>query len=595
MKRGLVLIICILLVGCQNDDSLIENYKEEPSIIIESRFDSQGLDDFYQELFVDIMALNPETIDDLGDLSEYGVEFQKDQVTLNNEMYHSDMNNLLEAGLDFMSKHKLNEDEDGYIDYINVKWYLEMELDKLYYENHVFFLSQIIGDHRGFYDLLNEYHIIESVEDAESWIKRIEMTEEKASNWIEKYNLALEAGYGMDKVNIDSTIGQLRGMYSQKAEYMPLYENYEEKINSLYIEESEKTRLLEDAKVAIERYYIPSLKSLKEVLMDSMRLVGDPQGVWTQPNGEAYYLHALKKHTTTDMTPEEIHNLGLLEVERITSEITSELIALGFDGSIEDMIKTLYKEAESYSGEEALTMYKTVAAEMEQDLEQFFYEEDLPKSSPDIKVSPGGNFYMTPSIDGKRTGAYYLDLSGSHLDLNINTLAYHETVPGHHLEREHELLLDVPMIRKLSFNTAYIEGWALYAETLADENGYNPTPAHHIGYLKSELHRAARLVVDTGIHYKKWDRTQAVNYLVDYGLLSNGYAQAEVTRYFAWPGQACAYKVGQLKLIELRNKMQDAFGDQFDIKEFHHLVLTNGSMPLILLEEYVDSYIESFR
>jgi len=227
---------------------------------------------------------------------------------------------------------------------------------------------------------------------------------------------------------------------------------------------------------------------------------------------------------------------------------------------------------------------------MEENLLNYFYEEDLPGSSPTIKTSPGGNFYISPSIDGKRSGVYYLDLGGVHSEYAINTLAFHETVPGHHLEREHELMLNnIPMIRKIASNTAYIEGWALYAEMLADEQGFNPTPEHRIGYLKSELHRAARLVVDTGIHYKKWSREEAIDYLVMEGLLHPGYASSEVTRYTTWPGQACAYKIGQLKIKELRDYVEEKMGSDYDIKEFHHLILGNGSMPLDLLEEHVKS------
>jgi len=149
------------------------------------------------------------------------------------------------------------------------------------------------------------------------------------------------------------------------------------------------------------------------------------------------------------------------------------------------------------------------------------------------------------------------------------------------------------MIRKVADNTAYTEGWALYAEMLADENGFNNTSAHKIGYLKSELHRAARLVVDTGLHYKRWDYQQAVDYLTDEVLLSLGYAKSEATCYTTWPGQTYVYKIGQLKLLDLRNLMEDSFGDDYDIKEFHHLVLTNGSMLLDILEEYILNYIEN--
>lgn len=589
MKKLIVLCV-LLLVSCQNDSIETEALDTNETLVSESRdaigFESDTLEAFYEELFVDLLALEPAYIDSIGDLSDYGVAFQKDRLTIRDDAYYQKLSDLLEAGLSKLESFEIEEDQK--IDVDNVKYYLEVQLESIHFKQQEFFLGFITGEHRELYDLLLEIHTIENKKDAEDWIARVWQSEELMSHWMKRYQTQLDSGYFLDDVNIDYTLSALRNMYSYKIEAMDLYKRFERDVKLLDILESEKTVLIEEGYQALNESFVPSVKAFAEFLNGTKQST-IPQGVYHMPEGEAYYEYALKKHTTTDMTAEEIHQLGLNEVKRIQSDLISNLESLGYEGDLSQMLNDMIRDNPIYRGDDAMNRYLAVASEMEDGLETLFYKEDLPVSSPDIRKSPGGNFYVTPSIDGKRSGVYYLDLNGGHPEFAINTLAYHETVPGHHLEREHELLLDMPLVRKLAFNTAYIEGWALYAEMLADEYGYNDTPEKHIGYLKSELHRAARLVVDTGLHYKKWDRQQAVDYLVDEGLLDPGYAQQEVTRYMSWPGQATAYKIGQLKLLELRNEMETRQGENFDIKEFHHRVLSNGSMPLTLLERYFDS------
>ncbi len=590
MKKIIIVLLMFFLVACEanvepeSTEEVVKGIESKVEIV----FESESIDEFYDELFAEILNRNPQYIDDLGDLTAYGVEFQKDKLTPGDETYFKEMIQFYEKALSQLNSYDVDD-----INYRNVKWYLEIELGELQYRQQEFFLSFIIGEHRSLHTLLLETHIIETKEDAEDWIVRVKNSQLVINDWINRYNKATEAGYLMDPYTIDSTIGQISSYTKSKIVFVDLYKRFKEDVEKLGLSSIDEEELIADAEEKIEEYYIPSMNALKNALYDSKDISKESNGVWALPDGEAYYEFALKRHTTTNMTPDEIHQLGLIEVERIQNEMMNAFKELGYDGSLGENLDVFNRAAKGYSGQEAMDEYVRVASLMHDNLSDFFYKEDLPASRPDIRTSPGGNFYVTPSIDGKRSGVYYLDLGGVHLDYGINTLAFHETVPGHHLEREHELLLDnIPMVRKIAFNTAYIEGWALYAEMLADENGFNPTPEHRIGYLKSELHRAARLVVDTGIHYKKWSRVQAIDYLVMEGLLHPGYAQAEVTRYTTWPGQACAYKIGQLKIKELREYTEEQMGGDYDIKAFHHLILGNGSMPLELLEEYVKSSLE---
>jgi len=593
MKKIIVLILLLSLMGCQENIPKQDKANEQKETVQETvqeniKFESKTIESFYDELFIEIMSTNPQWIDDLGDLSEYGVEFKKDQLTIIDDAYYENLMVLYDEALLHLESFDVDDSNYKY-----VKWFLEMAKEGVALRDYEMFLSHIIGEHRWLYNLLLDVHVIETEEDANDWIARVLLSGESINVWIDRFEEQNSNGYPMDSHSLDATISQVKSYFSSKAKYTKLYKTYSTEVDNLELGSDKKEELKTKALDALNKVYIPHMEKLLESLNDARKVAGEPKGLWALPGGDVYYDYILKKHTTTNMTPDEIHALGLSEVQRIQEEMTEAFSEIGYEGDLSSSLNSLFSAAKVYRGQDAMDRYVEVAATIEMDLGDFFYEKNIPASSPTIKTSPGGNFYITPSIDGKRPGVYYLDLGSGHADFTINTLAYHETVPGHHLEREHELLLtNIPMVRKLAFNTAYIEGWALYAEMLADEYGYNETPAHHIGYLKSELHRAARLVVDTGIHHKKWTRQEAIDYLVEEGLLHPGYASAEVTRYTSWPGQACSYKIGQLKLLELRDKMETALGDAYDIRDFHHLVLGEGSMPLALIEEKILSYIE---
>jgi len=588
MKKMILLLLTLLLISCDNTSNTqyqpIED-SVETKVTESVEFKSEDIEAFYDELFIGILNENPQWIDDLGDLSEYGVAFQKDKLNDFSDEHMDYMENFYGAALE-----KLNTFDHDDANTKNIKWFLEIELGLLEYRKHEFFLSHIVGEYRWTYATLLDRHVIESKKDAEDWLSRMISVENAVDQWIKRYETYASEGYLMDPNTISYSIGQLRTYYKSDPERMELYRRFEKDVKNLTLSDEEESDLLNQAKEGLVSSYIPSIEKLVDVLTESRRSAGEAKGVWALPDGDAYYEFALRRHTTTDLSPEEVHQLGISEVARIQDEMKRAFDAIGYSGSLSENMALLYQEADSFTGQAAMDEYVRVASVIEDDLAMYFHEEDLPKTSPTIAVSPGGNFYVSPSIDGKRSGVYYLDLGGTHYDFTINTLAYHETVPGHHFEREHQLYLDsIPMVRKLGHYTAYIEGWALYAEMLADEEGYNDSPAHRIGYLKSELHRAARLVVDTGIHYKRWSREEVIGYLVDEGLLHPGYAESEVTRYTSWPGQACSYKIGQLKLLELRNMMEDHRGDAYNIKDFHTLILKEGSMPLIILEEYFKS------
>ncbi|MBI9010904.1 MAG: DUF885 domain-containing protein [Clostridiales bacterium] len=590
-----VFVSMLVLVGCNTDAITEQNSGEaEETVQTQSRFKGATLQDFYDEMFVGLMNLEPESIEYIGDLAEYGLTAKTDTVTIKSHEYQTEVKSFYEDALIHLKTFDVESTDEAYMNYENVKWLIEIKLDQFKYGRNDFFLTSFAGELRSFYRFINEVHVIETEQDAKDWIARVVMSEVKIKDWIERYNSNVESGYFLDSISLDYAIKLVRDMTPRVIDLNELNSNFVTKVNALDLSEEKTSALKTSAIDAIENHFMPNMKDLKTALLDSREFTDSLEGLWDLPNYDEYYVHALKRQTTTSMSPDEIHQLGLSEVSRIQEEMKQAFAEIGYEGSLDSMLSSLYANSEYYSGQAAMDRYDEVSSEMESQLNLFFYEEDLPVSSANIVESPGGNYYLGPSLDGKRKGTYSLDLSYEHADFDINTLAYHEMVPGHHFEREHEMLLnDMPMIRKTANYTVYTEGWALYAETLANENGFNDTPERRIGYLKSELHRAARLVVDTGLHNKKWDYNQAVDYLVNEGLLGESYAKSEATRYISWPGQACSYKIGQLKLLELRTLMEEALGDAYDIKEFHHLVLENGSMPLEILEAYILEYIEN--
>ena len=334
-------------------------------------------------------------------------------------------------------------------------------------------------------------------------------------------------------------------------------------------------------------------------------------GVEQLPDGAAYYAAMLKAATTTDYTPEQVHALGLSEVARILKEMDALLAAQGLSaGSVAARMTALRTDArfllpnDEQGRKQALTRYQQILDEVSARMPEYF--RTLPAKRLTVVRVPtsqekgtSGGYYQPPSMDGSRPGTFFANLR----DLkevptwSMKTLAYHEGIPGHHFQISIALgLKGLPLIRQQTLYTAYAEGWGLYAEQFAAEIGmYQGDPRGDLGRLQLELLRAARLVVDTGLHAKGWSREQAIAYMVDTTGMGEGEVTSEVERYMAMPGQACAYKVGELKILELRAKAEAALGKKFSLKDFHAVILENGGVPLTLLEQLVDEWIARTR
>ena len=375
---------------------------------------------------------------------------------------------------------------------------------------------------------------------------------------------------------------------------------------SASISESERTRLQTEAQSAIAANIIPSYKRFKEFFVNVYLPAAYTEvGAWQMPQGEAMYAFFARKYTTTNLTPEKIHQLGLSEVKHIRAEMQRIMEEVGFTGSLEDFFKFLRTDPRFYykTPDELYEAYQATAKRIDPLLVKEF--KTLPRTPYGVEAIPPAiapdtttAYYRQPAADGSRAGTYFVNLykPESRPKYEMMALTMHESVPGHHLQIALAMEQgDIPNFRRYGGYTAFVEGWGLYAESLGDEMGLYDDPYAKFGQLTYEMWRAVRLVVDTGIHYKHWTRQQAIDFFLDNAAKQELDVVNEVDRYIAWPGQALAYKIGELKIKELRARAQNSLGDKFDVREFHDRVLSSGAIPLDVLERNINAWIEAKR
>jgi uncharacterized protein (DUF885 family) len=408
---------------------------------------------------------------------------------------------------------------------------------------------------------------------------------------------------------VTKVLEEMRNFIATPVEEGILMKALLEKMEEADLPASEQQRLALEARAAIEETVYPAYERLIAYFEALDEKVEGNYGAWSLPDGDNYYRYSLKLFTTTDYDPRYINNLGLEEVARIQAEILEILAAEGWDVSngftaaIDEMAENprFYFSDSSEGREQILAEYQALIEEISEGLEPWF--DVVPENAVDVrrvpefkeKTAPGA-YYEPPAMDGSRPGVFYANLYDIKATpkYSMRSLTYHEAIPGHHfqlaIQQEQE---DLPFFRRLIPFPAYSEGWGLYSERLAWEMGFLEDPYDNIGRLQAELFRAVRLVVDTGIHAMRWTREEAIDYMLANTGMVESDVVAEIERYFVIPGQATAYKVGMIKLLELREYAERELGDRFDIRKFHNVVLTNGSVPLDILEELVHEYVEA--
>jgi uncharacterized protein (DUF885 family) len=475
------------------------------------------------------------------------------------------------------------------------------------YRFHNYPVNQMFGAQSGFPSFMESTHQVHSVRDAEDYVSRLSQAGRQFDQVLDGLRHREELGILPPQFVVTKVLEEMRNFVATPAEEGILMVSLTDKMNEADLDGAAQQRIALEARAQIENTVYPAygrLISYFEVLDDK---VSENNGVWALPDGDNFYRLAMRLFTTTDYSPDYLHDFGLSEVDRIQAEILDILesegwdVSQGFHAAISEMADNpkFYYSDSGEGRDQILADYQAILDEVSAGLEPYFDvmpEADLKvQRIPEFKekTSPGA-YYQPPAMDGSRPGTFYANLYDIKATprYSMRTLAYHEGVPGHHFQLAiQQQQDDLPFFRRIIPSVAYSEGWALYAERLAWELGFQDDPYDNIGRLQAELFRGVRLVVDTGIHYKRWNREQAIDYMINNTGMAESDVIAEIERYFIMPGQALAYKVGMTKLLELRDRARAELGDQFDIREFHRVVLTNGSVPLDILEDLIDEYI----
>ena len=439
-----------------------------------------------------------------------------------------------------------------------------------------------------------------TVKDYDDWLARAGKVPALFEQAIANMREGVQAGVVQPRLLMQKVLPQLDGVVSDDPQKTPFWGP----ISNLPADfsDADKKRLTEAYTAMINQQLVPAFRGLRTYLADEyIPVARETHGLGALPNGAEWYAHLAKSTTTTSLTPAEIHQIGLDEVARLRTELEQLKTEVGFEGDLKSFFKYMSTDPKfTFKSEDAILKdYRDLEAKVNQKVPELFSL--MPKAAFEIRpveafraASEAAGSYMSPSEDGTRPGIFYLNTYDlpARKSWARDSLYLHEAIPGHHFQLAlQQELKDVPAFRRFGGQTAYIEGWGLYAESLGKELGVYADPYQRFGQLSAEIWRAIRLVVDTGLHSKGWTREQVLEYMHDNSGLSETDAIAEAERYMAIPGQALAYKIGQLKITELRNRAQKELGDKFDIREFHAQVLGDGSLPLAVLEAKIDRWI----
>ena len=440
----------------------------------------------------------------------------------------------------------------------------------------------------------------ETLKDYEDWIARLRAFPTYMEQTIELMREGVRARMVHAKVVMERVPAQIDKQIVAEPGLSPFFKPFEKFPDT--IAESEQDRLRESAKEAIAAGVIPAFRGFKK-FFNGEYLPGcfDSAGAWQHPDGEALYAFFARKHTSTKLTPREIHETGLREVERLKGRMEAIKEEIGFRGTLQEFFEFVRTEPRFHheSPDELLEAYRALAKRIDPLLVKVFKTlprmpygvEPIPENiAPDTTTA----YYRPPAADGSRAGTFFVNLykPETRLTFEMTALALHEGMPGHHLQIALAFEQgDIPKFRRHGSYTSFVEGWGLYAEKLGYEMGLYEDPLPRFGQLTYEMWRAVRLVVDTGIHARRWDRQKAIDYFLEHAAKSELDVVNEVDRYISWPGQALAYKIGELKIQELRARAQKALGDRFDLREFHEVVLKSGPVPLDILEREVTDWI----
>ncbi|HEX8475946.1 MAG TPA: DUF885 domain-containing protein [Pyrinomonadaceae bacterium] len=474
----------------------------------------------------------------------------------------------------------------------------ETETEEFQYRMYLLPLNQRGGIQTS--DELAELLRFQTLRDYNDWIARLHNFPRLMEQTLALMQEGARERIMWPKITLQRVPAQIDKQIVARPEDSPFYKPFREFSDE--IPAAERARLTTEARNAIQNEIIPAYKKLKEYFVkDYLPAAYNEVGVWQMPRGQEMYAYQARRYTTTNMTPQQIHEKGLSEVARIRAEMQTIMTRVGFKGTHKEFFKKLRNGDEFYykTPDELFVAYQAMSKRIDPHLVKVF--KTLPRTPygvvpiPD-KIAPDTTtaYYNSPAADGSRAGLYYVNLykPETRPKYEMMALSLHEAVPGHHLQIAiAQELGEIPKFRRYGGYTAFIEGWGLYAESLGDDMGLYDDPYSKFGQLTYEMWRAVRLVVDTGMHHMKWDRQRAIDYFLDNAAKTEQDIVNEIDRYITNPGQALAYKIGELKIKELRARSKQQLGERFDVREFHDIVLGSGAVPLDVLERNVNAWI----
>jgi len=600
-KSPMFTVLLLMTISCV---PTLESYKEKPIIS-----ESEKANNYFEQSFNESVDRSPMYQSYLGIKKDYDKwddlsdENQQRELEITKKELKYLQESIDPKALDFQTR----------ISYQLFKENAENEIADFKWRFHNYPVNQMFGMHSQVVAFLINIHQVTDSSDAAAYISRLNGFPFLFDQLIESLKAREKMGIVPPKFvfprAIEASKNIIKGAPFEPGAPSPLLSDIHGKIEKLNFSDKTREKFLFAANEALKNSVQPAYMKLISFLEDQEMRATEDDGIWKMPEGNSYYNIALQRTTTTTLTAEDIHQIGLREVSRIHDEMRKIIEKVGFDGDLQAFFKFLKEDDQFYypntnEGKQAyLDTAVVIINNMKPRLDDYF----ITKPKADIIVkrvedfrenSAGKAFYQSPAPDGSRPGTYYVNLANTRNmpKYEIEALAYHEGIPGHHMDRTiAQELTDIPKFRKFGGYTAYVEGWGLYSEFIPKEMGMYQNPYSDFGRLAMELWRACRLVVDTGIHLKKWTREEGISYYLTNTPGSERECERMVERHIVMASQATAYKIGMLKILELRKSAKKQLGDQFDIRDFHEVVLTSGAVPLNVLEGLVNDWIEEDR
>lgn len=570
---------------------------------------------FFNRVFVEIVMRDPELITTLG--VPVLNDWNKDKLTDISDKQKLENLDLLKKDYEMLLSYNYpKQTKENQLNTEILKWYLKSNIDSEPFLFHNYPVNQLSGIQNDLPGFMANSHKLRDKSDAEAYIARLSKFGTKFDQLLASLKIREKKGIIPPKFVIERVLEETKAFIrstndtDSAARSNILYTSFATKIAELNdLNASEKASLTQQVETEISTTVSGAYQKLISYLEHLQTIATTDDGVWKLPDGDAYYRYQLRLMTTTSMSPEEVHQTGLKEVARLAKEIRATLKSIGYSDTTQSIGSVLQAMSQNprflfpendEGRQKLLQVYNEILQKAEASLHNAF--DIRPKAGIEVKRVPefreagqAKAYYTGPKLDGTSKGIFFVNLRNvhEHPTYTMKSLAYHEGIPGHHFQ--HALQAELkgkPIFRKVLPFTAYTEGWAMYSEQLAWELGfYTDDPVGNLGRLQSEMWRAARLVVDTGIHYKKWTRQQAIDYMVAQTGLTTSEVTTEIERYIVNPGQACAYKIGMMKILELRERAKTQLGEHFSLKQFHNVILQNGAVPLEILDKLVENYI----